>query len=443
MPQDSVIEALRARVRRGWGFVRYVGMRFARNGGTETAASLTYTTLFAVVPLMTVTYSLLSAVEAFSGVNETVQSFVFDNFLPATGEVVQEKLGEFSSQARQLTAAGTIFLVVTAYMMLVSVEKAFNRIWSVREPRAGMSKFLLYWGILTLSPLLIGLGFAMSSYLFSLPLLGQGDVFGVRENLLRLGPLLLSAGAFTVLYSAVPNTRVPLRHAALGGLLTMLAFEGAKWGFALVMRQTAVEVIYGTFAAVPLFLIWVYLSWTIVLVGAEAVHAIGIPRYDLMDERGGSLLVSLQFLHRVHRQHRAGGALPDVLARPVLQRLGPDQLPAVLSSLERADVVRRDADDNWLPGRDFGVLRVSDVLRALPGYLLDAPRRAIDDSAWHEDLTSRLKRIRDVREDALGLTLNELFEADGETVASSHGHDEEDTDENVAALDADASRRRA
>ena len=149
------IEHLRANLARLNAFVRYVAARFFDNGGTQTAAALTYTTLFAVVPLMTVTYSLLSAVDAFDGVNDKIQDFVFQNFLPATGMVVQEKLGEFSSQARELTAIGFLFLIVTAFMMLVSVETAFNRIWSVREPRRGMSRFLLYWGIQTLSPLLL------------------------------------------------------------------------------------------------------------------------------------------------------------------------------------------------------------------------------------------------------------------------------------------------
>jgi membrane protein len=439
MSDAAPIDRIRRRGARLAAFARYVVERFQRNGGTETAASLTYTTLFAVVPLMTVTYSLLSALPAFSGVNEAIQNFVFDNFLPATGEIVQDKLGEFSSQARQLTAVGTVFLVVTAYMMLVSIEKAFNRIWAVREPRRGMSKFLLYWGILTLSPLLIGVGFAMSSYLFSLPLIGAADVLGLRETLLRLGPLALSAGAFTVLYSAVPNTRVPLRHAVIGGFFTMLAFEGAKWGFALVMRQTAVEVIYGTFAAVPLFLIWIFLSWTIVLVGAEAVHALGVRRFDLVDERAGALVVALQFLHRVHRQHRAGGGLPDVMAMPVLQRLGPDVLPEVLAALERADVVRRDVEGNWLPGRDFAVIRVSDVLRALPGYLLDAPRGGSDEGPWIEALFARLGRIRDVREEALGVTLEELFAHD-DTARAPDADQEESPDENIAALDDSGTR---
>lgn len=396
-------------LRRLWAFLRYAVERFTGNGGMETAASLTYTTLFAVVPLMTVTLALLSSVQAFSDFGGTIQDFIFDNFLPSTGEIVQDKLLEFTTQARQLTAIGLMVLVVTAYMMLVSVERAFNRIWSVREPRRGMPRFLLYWGILTLSPLLLGMGFAVSSYLFSLPLVAGVDDFGLRENLLRLLPFLFSAGAFTVLYSAVPNTRVPVRHALLGGFITMLVFEGAKLTFAMVMKQSAVELIYGTFAAVPLFLIWLYLSWTMVLFGAELVHALGVRRYDLVDSRIGALALSLEFLQRIHRQHRKGGALPDVLAQPVLQRFGPDALAPTLGALERADIVRRDQDGNWLPGRDFSVISVADVARALPGSFEESAGAVPDDAAWQRRLRERLRDVQRVRAEALGVSLFELF----------------------------------
>lgn len=397
------------RGRRLVDFCRYVGRRFGRNGGSETAASLTYTTLFAVVPLMTVTFSLLSAVEALAGVDDVIRDFVFDNFLPSTGEMVEQKLSEFSDQARQLTVAGFALLIATSYMMLVNIERAFNRIWSVREPRRGLGKFLLYWAILTLSPLLLGSGFAISSYLFSLPLVAGVDQFGLRENLLRILPLLSSAGAFTVLYAAVPNTRVPLRDALLGGFVSMLAFEGAKHGFAFVMKQTAVEVIYGTFAAVPLFLIWLYLTWTIVLLGAEMVHALGVRRYDMVDANRGTLSLTLEFLHRVHRQHRTGGGLPDILALPVLQRLGPDLLPRVLEGLERVDIVRRDQHGNWLPGRDFGVVTVDDVFRALPGHRLEVLASHADERPWQTRLRSRLENVQRVRTEALGISLEDLF----------------------------------
>ncbi len=421
MEEEHEAFEFRERARRVGAFWRYVLDRFFHNGGTQTAAALTYTTLFAVVPLMTVTYALLSAVAAFEGVNETIQDFVFDNFLPDTGIVVQEKLAQFSSQARELTAVGFVFLVVTAYTMLVNIETAFNRIWNVRRPRRGMSRFLLYWGILTLSPLLLGVGFAISSYLFSLPLVTDVDTFGVRERLLRLLPFALSAGAFTVLFASVPNTRVRLADAVAGGMLCMFAFEAAKWGFAKVMQQTTVEVIYGTFAAVPLFLIWLYLTWTIVLLGAEVTHALGARRYDAVGGRAGALPVVLDFLARVHAQHQQGGPLPQREAQPLLLRLGPDLMPEVLAGLEGGDIVCRDGDDDWLPARDFDRVTVDDVVRALPGYWLDG--LSVDAAPdWQGRLAERVQRVRRVREEALSLSLSELF-AGEDTPTEEAPHD--------------------
>jgi membrane protein len=409
MASQDAQAMLRDRARQVVAFARYVARRFVANGGTETAAALTYTTLFAVVPFMTVTFSLLSAVQAFANVRESIEDFVFSIFVPSASQVVVDKLLQFTEQARDLTAIGTAFLVVTAFMMLVNMEKAFNRIWRVREARRGMSRFLLYWGVLTLSPLLIGLGFAVSSYLFSLPLIQGVDAFGVRENLLRILPFVFSTGAFTVLYAAVPNTRVRVRHALAGGFVTMLAFEAAKYGFAFFIKRSTVEVVYGTFAAVPLFLVWIYLTWTIVLLGAELVAGLSVRRHDLARGRHEVFVTVLEFLFRVHRQHRAGGALPETVARPVLEELGPDRLPDVLAGLEAEDVVRRDAEGNWLPARDFTVLRLLDVHRALPATSLDAVTPEAGAPAWHRILEQRLAQLDTVREQALGLTLAELF----------------------------------
>ncbi len=400
-------------LRRLWSFLHYVLERFEHNGGMQTAAALTYTTLFAVVPLMTVTYSMLSVVAAFQGVGEQIQSFVFDNFIPSVGAEIQRRLQAFSEQARELTGIGIVFLVVTAYMMLMNVEKAFNVIWAVRQPRKGLPRFLLYWAILTLSPLLIGAGFVVSSYLFSLPLISDAELFGLSEVTIALLPVLTSWVAFTIIYAAIPNTRVPLVDALVGALIATLLFESAKHGFAFFVRRSSMEVIYGTFAAVPLFLGWLYLTWIIVLVGAEIVHARTVRRFQTRHGGSAPLFVSLQFLERVHRQHRQGGGLPEVVASPILQQLGPDRLPSVLEGLVRADIVRRDSDGNWLPGRSFEVATLSDVYDALPGALID--RELLDDieegPAWTAALRDRVRAVLETRDRELDISLAELFEA--------------------------------
>ncbi|EXJ13150.1 hypothetical protein D791_00503 [Nitrincola nitratireducens] len=149
-------------------FFRDMVRQFFVNQGVLNASALTYTTLFAVVPLVTVSYSMLAAVPSFQGAGEQVQQWIFENFVPATGEVVHEYLKDFTDQARRLTAVGIVFLVITSIMMMKNIEAALNRIWRVTEPRKGVSSFLLYWAVLSLGPLLIGFGLLLTSYITAL-----------------------------------------------------------------------------------------------------------------------------------------------------------------------------------------------------------------------------------------------------------------------------------
>jgi len=194
--------------------------------------------------------------------------------MPASGQEIEGYLLSFSAQARKLTGIGVAFLVVTALTMLTNIEKVFNAIWRTRGHRSGLSSFLRYWAILSLGPLCIGLALGISTYLVSLHWLAQVDLFGARKLLLNAAPLLLTIVAFTLLFAAMPNCRVPIRHALIGGAVCGFCLEIAKQLFALVMANASYQLIYGTFAAIPLFLLWIYISWIIVLAGAEMVHAL-------------------------------------------------------------------------------------------------------------------------------------------------------------------------
>src|SRR5690606_28411919 len=238
-----------------WGFLV---RRFLDDKGLDSAASLTYTTLFAVVPTMTVTFSIISMVPAFHELGGELQNFIFRNFVPSTGATLLSYLTAFSEQARQLTWVGVIFLVVTALMMMLTIEKAFNTIWRVRQPRRG---------------------FAISTYVAALAMLAGPDALFDVAWLIRSAPLLLEVAAFTLLYAVVPNTRVPLRHALAGGLFSALLVEAAKKLFSLYVGAfPTYQLIYGAFATVPLFLLWIYVCWLIVLLGAELACNLSSPR---------------------------------------------------------------------------------------------------------------------------------------------------------------------
>ncbi len=256
-------------------FSRFLLARFAADGGLQSAAALTYMSLFAIVPLLTVVYSALSFVPALQGLEGEVEQWIYARFLPSFGGEISGYLSEFSRQARTLSGVGGLFLVVTAYFLLVNIEANFNRLWGCPGRRRSVSTFIHYWAILTLSPLLLGAALGLRTYLASLQLFNLNDALGgIAVELLAQLPLLLGWGALTLIYALVPNQSVSWRHAAIGGAFTALALALAKALFTAAMSQTVYAAVYGAFAAVPLFLIWIYLVWIIVLFGAELVWAL-------------------------------------------------------------------------------------------------------------------------------------------------------------------------
>jgi len=256
-------------------FLIYLKDRYKRDGCQESAAALTYMTLFAVVPLMTMMYSMFAIIPAFQGFGDQVEQLIFENLVPTSGVEVQTYLREFSSQARQLSAMGGLILIVTSYLMLSNIEKTFNRIWQTAGGRKGLSSFLLYWGVLSFGPLLIGIGLVMHTYLLSFQLLvDEFDKFQVSAALLQYLPWFMTWAGFTLLFVAMPNCRVVFRYALWGGLLTTLFFQVAKGLFALLVVNSNYHTIYGAFAMVPMFLLWVYLCWVIVLGGAELIRSL-------------------------------------------------------------------------------------------------------------------------------------------------------------------------
>ncbi len=238
------------------------------------AAALAFTSLLSIVPLMTVSFTVMTAFPIFRQFGIEIQNFIFQNFVAASAQLVKQHLQQFAAQAANLSATGMIFLVVTAVLMIFNMELAFNAIWRVKRSRKGIPAFMMYWGLLTFLPILLGVGFAISSYLFSLPFIeGTTEVLGLRKPILRFFPYWLTFAAFTVLYITLPNCKVLIRHAIIGGTVATVLFELAKYGFGLyVLNFPTYELLYGTLAAIPIFLLWVYLSWLIILFGAVVTH---------------------------------------------------------------------------------------------------------------------------------------------------------------------------
>lgn len=397
-----MLESLYKRAR--W-FVRQVTRQFLANDLMASAGALTYTTLFAVVPLMTVTYALFSLLPEFENVGERLQTFVFENFVPVAGSVVQEKLQEFSERARGLTWIGFVVLIVTAFLMLVTTEKALNKIWHVEQPRRGLQRFLMYWGVLSLSPLLIGAGFLISAYLVSLPMIAEFDTFGVGHFLVGYLPACLSVVGFTVLYFAMPNTPVPLGHALVGGIVTMLLLELSKNGFRFAVQHMSIEPIYGTFAALPFFLIWLYLLWVIVLVGGIVVRTLGLPMVTRQTLSEPALVTCVRTLEHLYRAQMRGESVRDdelsnVIGHNIDRR---DRVFEVLTSL---NLIAQTDDERWMLKRNLRSLSLWELYERMPEGVNAATLEEVPATG---PLGERLAVFVSHGADDLALTLDELF----------------------------------
>ena len=218
-------------------FTRFAVRQFFQQKGLQIASSLAYATLLALVPLITVMFSVLGGLPVFENVGYRVQTYIFENFVPAFGDTVLGYISNFSDKASELTLTGSGMVFVIALMLLATIDDALNSIWHVQNRRSTLSRFLVYWAILTMGPLLLGIGMFSTSYLMSLPVISGVDTgFSLEERFLSWLPFITTSIAFTALYLLIPNCYVSGRYAAIGGIIAAILFELAKFGFGLYVR---------------------------------------------------------------------------------------------------------------------------------------------------------------------------------------------------------------
>lgn len=356
-------------------FCRYLQQRFFADHCLRAAASLAYTSVLALVPLFTIVFVTVAAFPAFQEWRGEIENFIFRNFVPALGDQVQGYLVDFSDKARRLQAAGTIVLLLTVLAMMSTIESTFNVIWRIRRRRPFVVRFLVYWAVLTLGPLLIGASIFVTSYLVSLPLLSSSvETLGLKTRLLGAVPILSTTLAFVMFFKLIPYRPVPFRHALVGGLVAGLLFEIAKRGFAVYVTSfTAQQAIYGAFATVPIFLLWIYLSWVIVLLGAEITQC--LTTYKAVSSRrrsslyGNPVYAAFRVLLRLYEAQAAGGPLADKALFAHEPDLGFDALNQALERLDAANWISRNDAFEWVLVRDLHRQTVVDLMQIAPAVV--------------------------------------------------------------------------
>lgn len=261
-----------------WRFAVAVGHRFGEDRGFQTAGSLSFTTVLAIVPILTVALALASAFPVFDSMVEALRRVAVSHFLPDTGgvEAVTAQLASFRANAAQLTLIGLAFLAVTAIMLMLTVDEVLNRIFRADRARPFVRRVTAHAVLLTLGPVLIGGSISMTSFLVGYSLGLITDMHEVAKAALRAIPFVFTFAALALLYLLVPSRHVAPRHAIIGATLAGCSFEVAKRGFGLYVAQfPTYTMIYGAFAVMPVFLLWIYVSWVVILGGATVTAMLG------------------------------------------------------------------------------------------------------------------------------------------------------------------------
>ena len=355
--------------------LQYLLSRVVEDRLNASAAALTFVSLFALVPLLTVTLSIASALPAAGDLEGKLDEFLLQFLLPDSSTQVVEYLSTFIGQARSLTVFGVAILLVTAILMLRNVEKALNDIWRNRANRKPLQSFLLYWAVLSLGPAAIGLGLGVRAYLFAATNDWGGlQLFGIGSALISLLPFLISAVGLTCLYAVVPNCQVPLRHALIGGVFAAITFTIARVLFTAVMAKSSYTLVYGAFAAVPLFLMWIYVTWIIVLLGAVLAHSLSAYQTEEQAQTP-TLMKALDILYLFWAAQKEGRGIAEleiIGANDVLRGgIDADSWRSIRDTLIRAQFLKRLDRGHYLLSRDLhhvSLSELAELMRSEPPF---------------------------------------------------------------------------
>ena len=395
-------------------FARYAAMRFWNDRGAQAASALTYSSLLAMVPIATIAFSILSAFPAFGVIRGSAQNWLVEMLVPEVGHTVLNYLEGFSQNTGRLTAISIVGLVVSSVLLLATIEDAFNGIWRVKEQRAWAVRIVTFWAILTLTPILV-----VASFSFTITFFGSYGTAGQElwSPFIGFVPMMLQFIGFSLLYQLIPNRSVRWVDAVIGGLIAAVLFDLSKRLFAWYLRAfPAYETIYGALATIPIFLLWLYLAWSIVLIGAVIAAA-------LPDWRSGRLLgaeidallpgprltIAVAMLRELAAASRLGVGLHR---RTLVERVpvGISALDGMLEQLRRARFVERSASDTWLVSRDLRVTTLADLMRGLGvgmrGKIGEVPGL---EGPWLQALADRIHAAEEAHQDSLGTPLSTVL----------------------------------
>lgn len=418
---------------RWFQFVRFLTRHFLEDDCQQKAASLTYTTMLSIVPIFTVLLMILSTVPALASVRAQIYSVIYSNLVPQSSVQVSQYINDFAEKSANLTAIGVMVLFVTTIMTLTTIEKAFNQIWRIEDRSGGFKSIIRYWTIVTLGPLVLGTAFIVSSTVQSLSFLNREVAgYGIDWSFwVQAATMIVTMTGFIGMYWFIPKARVPIKNAAFAGIFVTIIFELLKHTFGVVMSNfTSYEAIYGAFAALPIFLLWIYLSWNLILLGVEISYTLTIfetkevyPRHPLFS--------LLDMLNLVYRHHQVGDSVTEQQLRDVLGRKELPKWYTYLNYLQDSDLVAVTEHDNYVLKKDLSHMSLWDFYRTLPYPLpikdeLDEMNQS-QMQPWLSSLIEHFVQTESYAKNQLNIPLSDIFAHSGPRKKTTSSHDPSDS----------------
>lgn len=331
---------------------RFAAQRADEEKLLQVTSSLTLTTVLAVVPMLAIVLSLFTAFPVFQEFREALNDFLTKSLMPpAVSDNIMEYLNQFALQASRLTAIGSVFLVVTSVLLIMTIDKTFNDIWHVTRQRPLPQRALVYWAVITLGPLVVGASLWATAFVARESMGMIEDVSEPASLAISFIPVILTGLGFAALFVVVPNCRVFWRDALAGGFGTAIVLELMKSAFTYYLtRFHTYTVIYGAFATLPIFLLWIYLSWLAILFGATVAASLPLIRlggWEINRSAGAAFIDAINVLQCLHA---AQGNIPAGYTAGTLStrlHLHHDELNTILETLGAMGLLVRTSEQRW------------------------------------------------------------------------------------------------
>ena len=398
------------------GYLALAWRRYSGDKCMRVAASLSYTSLLAIVPLCAIAFAMFAAFPMFEGVREQLMGMVFDNLLPDSASSIRTHIDSFIGNTAEMTGAGIAGLGVTAVLLLNTIETALNSIFRVTSPRPLIPRILVFWALITFGPILLGASLSLATYLYALKQWVPLDGVSTPSILLGAVPTLIVILALAMLYVIVPNRRVDPIGALIGATVAGALFGVVRKLFGLYMASgPTYQTIYGAVAVVPFFLVWMYVSWALVLFGAVMASVYGEWKTGgtargRMLESNEQLAAALHILAILLDATRDGGGAPRKRLR-LETGLSDENLDRMLAILTKHQFVERTRGPDWVLVKDLERVSLYELVKIL-GLDLDADV-ITQDTDWARGLSEILATAEGTRREQMSLQIKELLNPTG------------------------------